>query len=264
VDRTLGFLVAHGYLLTFAWVLTEQLGVPAPATPLLLAAGALVRDGRLSAIPLLAISIVACLIAHLVWYEAGLRRGARVLGLICRISIEPDACVRQTRELFARQGDRALILAYFIPAFDTIAQPLAAMSGMPRRRFLALNAIGAALWSAAFLGGGFLLGPQLERGMVWVERVGGSLAAFVAIGIALWIGWKLLERTRIVRMFRMKRVTPAELRALSSAAIVDLRHPLEIASDPRVIPGAVVLRPEEVESWADALPPERPIVLYCT
>src|SRR4051812_39228276 len=225
MEQTLAFLVAHGYLVVFAWVLVEQLGIPAPAMPVLLAAGALSRDGRLSASLLLPLSVAACVLAHLVWYEAGLRRGARVLGLICRISLEPDACVRQTRDFFVKQGDRALILAYFIPAFDTIAQPLAAMSGMTRRRFVGLNVVGATLWSTVFLGGGFLLGPQLEKGMVWVERVGGSLVAIVAAAIALWIGWKLLERTRFVRTLRVKRLTPAELRALTNAAIVDLRHP---------------------------------------
>ena len=48
MDETFQFLIRHGYAVLFIWVLAEQLGLPLPATPLLLAAGALAGAGEMN------------------------------------------------------------------------------------------------------------------------------------------------------------------------------------------------------------------------
>src|SRR4051794_25056446 len=155
------FLLSHGYAVLFAITLVGQLGAPLPGTPLLLAAGALAKTGQLSFSAVVALSVIASALGHLVWYEAGRRRGAAVLRLICRISIEPDSCVRRTEDMFAKHGGRALVAAPFVPGLGAVAPPLAGMARMPVARFLLLDSLGALLWSALLAGVGYLAGPEL-------------------------------------------------------------------------------------------------------
>ena len=86
------FLIGHPYAVLFAVVLIEQLGLPLPAVPFLLAAGALAATGHASLLAVAVVAVVAAVVADLAWYTAGRRKGAGVLGLLCRISLEPDAC----------------------------------------------------------------------------------------------------------------------------------------------------------------------------
>src|SRR5438105_14307746 len=155
------FLLHHGYAVLFGLSLIAQLGAPIPATPLLLAAGVLAKTGQLSLSAVVGLSVAASALGHLVWYEAGRRGGTAVLRLLCRISMEPDSCVRRTEDLFARHGGRALVAAPFVPGLGAVAPPLAGMAGMPVGRFLLLDGAGAALFAGAFGGAGFVAGPEL-------------------------------------------------------------------------------------------------------
>src|SRR5207245_1144762 len=111
MNETLQFVLKHGYLVLFAWVFAEQIGLPLPSVPLLLAAGALAGAGRLKVTAVVGLPVVAALISDLLWYELGRRRGVPVLQFLCRVSLEPDSCVRRTESTFERQGARSLVLA---------------------------------------------------------------------------------------------------------------------------------------------------------
>src|SRR5262249_20227562 len=148
----LDFLVRHGYVVLFAVVLGEQLGLPLVGAPVLMAAGALAGTGRFSLTLALGPAVAACLIGDLVWFELGRRRGAPILSFLCRISLEPDSCVRRAEDIFSRWGARVLLVAKFIPGLNTVAPPLAGVVGMPRRRFLPWDAGGAAGWGVGSRG----------------------------------------------------------------------------------------------------------------
>src|ERR1700737_410012 len=95
------FLVRHGYLVVLIWVFVEQLGLPIPSVPLLLVAGALAGIGRMNFAALVAIALVAAVSSDVLWYQLGSKKGAKVLHFLCRISLEPDSCVRNTEKFFA-------------------------------------------------------------------------------------------------------------------------------------------------------------------
>ena len=97
----MGFLLRNAYVLLFSACLFEQLGAPLPSSPLLLGAGALARDGKMALPQVVALSVIASLVGHAAWFYAGRRRGGSVLRLLCRISIEPDSCVRRTAPSWA-------------------------------------------------------------------------------------------------------------------------------------------------------------------
>jgi membrane protein DedA with SNARE-associated domain len=115
MNDTVQSLLQYGYVLLLAFVLAEQIGLPVPAAPVLLGVGALSATGRMSLALAFAAAVAESLPPDLTWYELGRRRGNRVLVHLCRISLEPDSCVRRTENLFMRRGRKALVIAKFIP-----------------------------------------------------------------------------------------------------------------------------------------------------
>src|SRR5580704_4797377 len=163
MTETLQFVVQYGYALLFLWVLVEQGGLPIPATPLVLAAGALAGQGRMSFPLVILCATAGCVAADVFWYFFGKRRGAVVLNLLCRIALEPDSCVRRTESRFSKLGLRTLLICKFVPGLNTAAPALAGMVGAPYPRFMVFELAGAPLWTTAYSLLGFVFSKQLDR-----------------------------------------------------------------------------------------------------
>ena len=262
------FLLKHPYALLFGIVLSEQMGVPLPAAPVLLAAGALAGLGKVSFGLSLALAALAALIADLVWFEAGRRRGNQVLNLVCRVSLEPDSCVRRTEDFFVRFGPRALLFVRFVPGLALMTVTLAGAFQLKRRRFLLFDVPGVLLWTTTYLGLGYAFAEELERATLALARLGAGAAALTGVLLVLWVGWKYAQRRRFIREIHMDRITPEELRRRVEAgepiAIVDLRHRVEFEADPRTLPGALRLNSDELDARHAEIPRDREVVLYCT
>src|SRR6266849_3582252 len=212
MHRTLEFLLHHGYVLLLGWVFAEQVGLPLPAMPLLLAAGALAGTGRLSFFASLFFAVLAALVADSIWYQLGRRKGIRILQLLCRISLEPDSCVRRTEGIFSKQGARSLLLAKFIPGLGTVAPPLAGIFHMRPRRFLFFDALGSLLWAGTFLGLGYIFSGQIERVAEYLASFGGWLLVLLLGVLAAYISYKFVARRRFLRELRISRITVDELK----------------------------------------------------
>jgi len=268
MDERLHFLAQHGYTLLFGWVFAEQLGIPIPAIPMLLAAGALSATGHMDLATSVSVTLLGCLVADLTWFEAGRRRGGRVLGLICKISLEPDSCVRQTQTVFGRRGLRALLFAKFIPGLNAIAAPMAGVIGSPMRRFLIYDSLGALLWAGSLIGLGYIFSPQVGMLTETLLNFAGSFFKALAVIVALWMIWKFVNRWLFLRKLRVARITPQELKSWMDEghdlAIIDLRHRSELELEPRSILGALRILPDELEHKHDQIPRGRDVVLYCT
>ncbi len=262
------FLVRHGYLLLFAIVFVEQVGVPLPAAPFLLAAGALAGQGQLNLAAAVLVALAASLAGDILWFDLGRRRGARMLNLLCQVSLSPDSCVRRTENIFARHGARSLLFGKFVPGLSLVAPPLAAIFQMRFSRFLLFDALGALIWTSVFIGAGFLFSGQLELVAGQAERLGAWLAVLVAGAVALYVAVKFIQRRRFLRDIRLARISPEELKQKldsgEDVVIVDLRHSIDFEADPSTIPGALHLPSEEFASRNGEIPRDREIVLYCT
>lgn len=268
MNEAIQFLLRHGYTVLFLAVFAEQIGLPLPAIPILLAMGALVGAGQLDFTAAFLIAVAASLGSDILWYEVGRRRGYKVLNLLCRISLEPDSCVRRTEEAFVRRGPRALLIAKFVPGLSTAAPPLAGMFRMRFPRFLAWDAAGAALWVGAFGGLGWLFSDQLERVAQWALKLGEGLVYLLVVALAGYITHKYIERQRFIRRLRIARITPLELQrkleAGENVVVVDLRSSAAFEAEPAKLPGALHMSPEELEQRHGEIPRDREIVLYCT
>jgi membrane protein DedA with SNARE-associated domain len=251
VNETTQFLADHGAPIVFVAVFLEQMGLPLPVVPLLLAAGALSATGQFSLLFGLGIGVLACLIADTLWFYLGRYRGHRVLGLLCRISLEPDSCVRRTQNVFTRYGLRGVVVSKFVPGLGTVAPPLAGMAGVKVTRFLLADGLASVLYVGGFLFLGYLFSNQIQQLAAALAHIGGSLLSLiVGLGV-IYIGFKYWQRQRILRKLRMARITAAELRrkqiAGEEVVIIDLRPGEDLDLDPSLIPGAVHLGMEEIE-----------------
>ena len=265
---TLEFLIKHGYIVLLGWVFVEQLGLPIPSLPVMLAAGALAGTGRLSFWTSLLAITVGALVADSFWYFLGRRKGIRILQFLCKISLEPDSCVRRTEGIFSKQGARSLLVAKFIPGLSTVAPPLAGIFHMRARMFLLYDALGSTLWGISFLGLGYIFSEQIEKVAERAETLGSWLAVLVIGALVAYIVWKYLARQKFIRELRVARITPEELKAKIDAGeeivIVDLRHSMDFEADPETIPGAFRMDAKELEEKNDRLPRDREVILYCT
>ncbi len=153
----------YAYGILFLWVLVEQLGVPVPSVPLLVAAGTLTATNRISAVPAMFSILLACALADSLWYLAGVRYGSRVVKLICRLSLEAATCVRKTEGYFGRHGATTLLFAKFVPGLSAVAPPIAGETGMSYGRFLSYDLAGSVIWSSAFVFGGRFFGDITKQ-----------------------------------------------------------------------------------------------------
>ena len=268
MGEVVDFIVRHGEAFVFLYVLADQLGVPVPAVPALLAMGALAAVGKISFPLALLLSVVASVGADLVWYTLGRTRGGGVLRLVCKVSLEPDSCVRRTENVFLRYGISALIFAKFVPGLSTVAPPLAGIVGVSLPRFVAYSSLAALLWAGAWGGLGYVAGDALERVVSQSGRLGTVLAVLVAAVVIGYVVVKWLQRRRFLRNLRIARISPDELKtALDAAApplLIDLRSALEVDTTPYVIPGALRIAAEELEARHREIPRDRDVIVYCS
>jgi membrane protein DedA with SNARE-associated domain len=268
MHRAFDFLIHHGHAVLFVWVLTEQLGVPVPAMPLLLAAGALAGAGRMNFFASLVFASLGALTADSVWFQLGRHKGIKILQQLCRISLEPDSCVRRTEGIFSKQGARALVVAKFVPGLGLITPPLAGVFHMRLRRFLLFDALGGLLWAGVFLGVGYVLSSEIERVAERLASLGGWLLVLIVGALAAYISYKFVARQRFLRELRIARITVDELKAKidfgEHVTIVDLRHSMDFEAEPETIPGAVHMEAKELEEKSSHFPRDGEVVLYCT
>jgi membrane protein DedA with SNARE-associated domain/rhodanese-related sulfurtransferase len=257
----------YGLLIVFGTVLLEQVGLPIPAFPVLIAAGALAVDGQANWALCLLASVLACLASDYFWFRAGRYYGKRILRLLCRISLSPDSCVSQTEDNFNRYGPKSLVVAKFIPGFNTIAPPLAGAMGTRTARFLWLSIAGGLLWSGVGIGVGALFHGSVDRVLAAFEDMGATALKVALTLLALFVLYKYIERRRFLKEMDVPRIAIDELKALIDGGhdpvIVDARgvtaRRLEAA-----IPGALVYGDGEPAALMATLDKDRHIVVYCS
>ena len=267
MNEILNILVRYGYGFTLGAVFLEQLGLPLPAAPVLMGMGALSRSGRFSLSVVLLISLAGSLTADLIWYYLGRRYGRSILQMICRISLEPDFCVRRTEDAFIKRGLWTIPLAKFVPGLNAAAVPLAGMIRIEFFSFLAFDTVSLLMWAGVYAALGFVFSNQLEHLAAYLAHFGSSVLILAMIVLAAYIGHKYLERQRFLNTLTIDRITPEELRSKlgrdDGVLVLDLRNQLDRNFDAFRIPGAYHVLPELLGQRGD-IPRDREVVLYCT
>ena len=265
MNETLEFLGRHGPAILFVVVFIEQMGVPLLGAPGLVLSGALAATGKVNWLVVLSAATLGSITADLIWFYLGRYRGEAVLGVLCRISLEPETCVRRTRDVFTRFGFFGFIVAKVVPSFSTA---LAGSSGIKASRFFLLDAFGTLLYAGAFMVLGVLFSRQVERVIATLGTLGnGALGALIAL-VLIYAGYQLSQRHRLLTELRMAWITADELHRRLEAdekpVILDLREHADREQDPSLMCNAVHMTVDEVPLRVHEIPLDQDIVLYCS
>ncbi|CAM3819210.1 Rhodanese domain-containing protein [Bordetella sputigena] len=257
-------LLEYGPLLVFLNVLLEQAGLPIPAYPLLIVAGALAVHGNLPWELTLAAAVVACLIADAAWYAGGKRFGSGLLNTVCRVSISRDSCIRQTQSLYWRTGPRILFVAKFLPGASALSTVMSGYAGLPFRRFLAYDAGGSLIWAGSALIVGAAFNDMVGDVIAVLGEYGGYGLLAIAVMLACYLGYRWVRRKRTIRRFaHVRRVTLDELDEMQAQGCVPVLLDVRASSDDPM-PGAIAFDPHApIGQQEQAWPVDAHIVVYC-
>jgi len=262
-----GFYVQYGLWIMFGAVLLQQLGAPIPVFPLLILAGARAFEHPLHGIATLVLCVLASAIGNYVWFLAGRRYGQRVLKAVCKLSLSPDSCVRQTENTFERYGVRTVVVARFVPGLGMVAPPLAGALGLGSATFLLYNGTGSALWAVSGLALGLAFHTQVEWLLGALTNLGNRAAGTVAVIVVLYAVYRWWNRWRLRRALNAARISVAELDAMMSRGdeplVLDVRSRIERKLDGRGIPGATTIDLDDVERALARVPRDRDVIVYC-
>jgi membrane protein DedA with SNARE-associated domain/rhodanese-related sulfurtransferase len=260
-------LLEHGLAVVCVWAFAVQAGLPAPAVPVLLGAGALSGSGRMSLAMAVGATMAATLGADALWYVLGRSHGTRVLGIVCRFSLDPDSLIRHAKQRFAAHGLRYMILAKFLPGVNPLATGLAGAVPIRLERFPLYAAAGALLWAGAWISLGYLCADVIGLIATRAAGVGTPLVIVVAAGLVAYVMYKYARRHRFLRHLRKARMTPIELKRRLEAGdqlmIVDLRTPLDIEAISYGIPGARWMSLEALDDPHPLIQKDSEVVFYC-
>ena len=259
-------LTTHGYSILFATVFLEAIGLPIPAALALLIAGGASARGSLQGSYALGGALLAMVTGDLLMFVMGRYTGWWLLGVLCRISLNPESCILRSADSFYRRGRSLLVMAKFIPGINTMAPPLAGCMNMSLPQFLGLDLAGAALYTGAYFGVGFVFSGALEaitRGYQAFGRVVGwvvfvLIAGYVAFQIWLWI------RARALRTVPFVIPLEAARQMATGACIYDVRSHGYLDAKATRITGSRRLDPNALNRWSEAFPAEQLVCVYCT
>lgn len=271
MQHLIALIGEYGLLFVFFNVLAAQAGLPLPAVPTLVLTGALLNRGPFPSVPqsaaaLLGVAVLAALIADTAWYFAGIRIGRPVLRVMCRISLSPDTCVRQTESIYSRLGAPSLMIAKFVPGFAAVATALAGAVGTPFVMFLLFDAIGAALWAGVAIGVGWLFRNAVESLLATLAHLGEIGVAIIALALLAFVALKWWDRRRFYNELRMARISVDELARLLDAGtapmILDVRT-AEARAAGGWIPGAIAVDEKTIAIHIPDDQADLDVIVYC-
>jgi membrane protein DedA with SNARE-associated domain/rhodanese-related sulfurtransferase len=266
MEHLIDFVQLRGLTTLFVVLFLKRMGVPLPALPFLLVAGAQGADDGLYALEALAVATAAVVLADTAWFLAGRRYGRVMLGLMCRISISPETCIRRSEVGFARRGTITVLAAKFVPGVSGVTPPLAGALGMRTSSFMLLNLAGTVLWVGSALAVGLVFHAQVGSVVRWLQDMGNAALPYVVAAFALYILWLLARRLMIHRaVSKAPRIAPVALAERLARGeplvLVDVRG----AGTPQGerIPGAVFASARDTLDSLPSLPPDAELVTYC-
>jgi len=266
MSHLIALLQEYGLGFVFVNVLALQAGLPLPAYPTLIVAGALAATGGTPLWQLVGVGVVASIIADTGWYSAGRTFGMRILSTLCRVSLSQDTCVRQTESIFQRFGPASMLFAKFVPGFGSVATALAGAIKLRYWTFVLFDAVGAALWVGVGVGLGFLFRDAISDVMAKLASLGKYGVMLVIAGFVVWIVVKWCRRYLFIKQLRMDRVSVDELKQMLSEkkvqALVDVRSALTQAATGR-IPGALTIDMHKIDAAFKDVPADGEVILYC-
>ena len=260
----------HGYVLTFAFLLAETIGLPFPASIALVAAGAAIASHALSAPGVLLAALAGLVLGDIWMFWLGRYTGWALLGFLCRLSMNPETCMLRSAQSFYKRGKTTLLVAKFLPGVNTMAAPLAGSMKMPFAQFLRLDFAGATLYSLTYLLVGYLSRDFLAATLKSIYAASRVMEAALIVAVVLYIVYRIVQYQRYREYDFVPRIHAIELAERIATGeggrlqIVDVRsHGYYDIGAERIL-GSIRIEPNNLEEEIKNLPKDKDIYLYCT
>jgi membrane protein DedA with SNARE-associated domain len=259
----------HGYIALAVAVFLEAIGIPIPAAIALIAAGAAAMSHSMRGDFAFVLAVAATVSGDILLFITGRVSGWWLLGMLCRLSLNPESCILHSAQRFHRRGKLTLVLAKFIPGVNTMAPPMAGSMRMPLLQFFLYDLAGAIVYVAAYFSLGFVFSGVIDAFFHRAENIGRAVE-WLAIAAALaYIAYRFILYWKHRRADTAPRIRVHELaeRLQSSpehVIIVDLRSHGYYDPGATRISGSVRLEPTALLTGEVELPRDREIYLYCT
>ena len=189
-------LADYGYLVVFAFVALESVGLPLPGETALIAAGVYAGATHHLNVGIVAlVAAVAAVLGDNVGYLLGRHGGARLVARFGRrVGLTPVR-LKVGRYLFARHGGKVVFFGRFVTVLRTFAAFFAGLNGMRRGRFVMANAVGGVLWAALCAYGAYALGNAATQvgTFLLIGGIAVTASALVTMAVALKHSMRRLE-----------------------------------------------------------------------
>jgi len=182
----------YGYGVIFFGIMLENAGIPIPGETITIVGGFLAGSGELKYSLVLLSAVAGAIIGDSTGYWFGRWGGMNLLESVAKTFKIPLEDINKAKEKFIANSDRAVFFGRFIALLRVFAGPMAGLSGMPYKRFLFFNALGAIAWGTimttiAYFAGSFI---PLEKLVDWVLRFG----IFALIGVVVWLAIPYIQK----------------------------------------------------------------------
>jgi membrane protein DedA with SNARE-associated domain/rhodanese-related sulfurtransferase len=212
-------------------------------------------------------AVAGSLLADFAWFLASRQYGRRILSVLCKLSLSPDSCVRQTETLYAKLGAASLLFARFIPGLGLVSIALSGITQVSVPVFIAFDGAGAALYATSAVLLGLVFQNAVAAALATLAQLGGLGLALIAVALGVYLAARWWQRQAFVRQLRMDKISAGELAAMiddgGTPVILDVRAP-EVRARDGIIPGAVFAHPEDPELSLASYPRDVEIVVYCS
>lgn len=188
-------LISYGGLILFITVFAEQSGLPLPAAPLLLAAGALAAGGRFSLFAAICCAAVGALVADTIWFYLGQHGKKRIFKLFPHLYIVRQRLAQATQARSLFHGARMLIAAKFLP-FGTVIPLHAGALEVGSLRFLLVDGVCSVVYTGVYILLGFFFHNHLKRLAVIIQRLGMAGLLLVVFLAGIYVANEFIRRNR--------------------------------------------------------------------
>jgi len=270
MNDLLSMIARHGYALTFVLLFAEAIGLPFPAAIALVAAGAAVASHTLAGSGVVLAAMIALMIGDTLQFWLGRYTGWALLGLLCRLSMNPETCMLRSAESFYKRGKKTLIVAKFIPGINTMAAPLAGSMKMRFGQFFRLDLAGALLYTVTYLLVGYVSRDFLAATLNGFHAAGRAMEVIITAVLIAYLVYRVSQFYRYSKYRIMPRIQVQELAARIAAGegdrlqIVDVRSHGYYDIGAERIKGSIRIEPNNLDEELKNLSKDKDIYLYCT
>src|ERR1700734_3945177 len=247
-------ILHYGYVVICLIVFAEAIGVPVPGAVALVAGGAAVAAGTLYGAAVAVFAVAAMLSADSLLYILGRHMGWTILKFLCQVAVDPETCVLRSAESFYKRGRLTLLFDKFIPGVSTMAAPLAGSMKMRFSQFLALDLLGASVYSLTYLLVGFVSRDFLAKIVSGFRAAGHAVEIVVIIALIAFIGYRISlywkqRADRVVPRVEVQ-ILAAKLQAEGPGKILlaDVRSHGYYSAGAVGIPGSIPVEPKNLRA----------------